>query len=144
MWPWFASFGFIFPINTFWLVIPQQRKKWLSLDSSFVRVSVVTAITLIQEEFCFGRVLVSVFVRFAFARLDSARLRSAWGARRSSRDYTCIRRYGTAVSWNGTLYRGAISKACWNYLNVYGRGGGREEGQAFPPFPAITPSPVEV
>jgi len=33
---------------------------------------------------------------------------------------------------------------CWNYLNVHGQGGGREEGQASPPFPAITPSPVEV
>jgi len=51
---------------------------------------------------------------------------------------------GFPGAYKPCLYLGAISKACWNYLNAYGQGGGREEGQASPPFPAITPSPVEV
>ena len=94
-----------------------------------------------QEQFCFGGISVSVFVR-AFARLGSAQVGS--GRAKDQAEIICIRRYGTAVYWIGTLYRGAISKACWNYLNFNGQGGGWEEGQPSPPFPAITPSPVEV
>ena len=135
-------FWFYFSRKHFLIVIPQQRKKWLSLDSSFGRVSVLTAITLMQEKFCFGGISVSVFVRFAFARLGSAPLGS--GRAKNEAEIICIRRYGTAVYWNSSLHRGAISKSCWNYLNVYGQRGGREEWQPSPPFPAITPSPVEV
>jgi len=65
-------------------------KEVVTLNSRFGRVGVLTAITLImQEKFCFGRVSVSVFVRFAFARLGSAPLGSGrLGAREGlSRDY---------------------------------------------------------
>jgi len=97
------------------------------------------------RKFCFDRVSVSVFVRFAFARLGSAPLGSGrLGAREgSSRDYMYKKIWhGHGLKWY--LILDAISKACWKYLNVYGQGGGREEGQVSPPFPAITPSPVEV
>ena len=91
----FASFGFIFLLNIFWMVIPRQRKKWLSPDSSFGRVSVLTAITLMQEKFCFSGISVSVFVRFAFARLGSAPLGSGrLGAREGS---------STGSSWNPVI-----------------------------------------
>ena len=40
------------------------------------RVSVFTAMTLMQEKFRFGRIRVFVFVRFSFARLGSAPLGS--------------------------------------------------------------------
>ena len=122
-------------------MIPQQRKKWLSLDSRFGRVSVLTAITLMQEKFCFGRFSVSVFVRFAFARLGSAPVGSVRAKNQADYMYKKIR-HGRVLKCS--LYRGAISKACWNYLNVYGQGDGREEGRASPPFPAITSSTVEV
>ena len=50
---------------------------------------VLTAITLIQEKFCFGGISVSVFVRFALARLGSGPLGSGRLVARegSSRDY---------------------------------------------------------
>jgi len=59
------------------------------------RVSVFTAMTLMQEEFCFGRVRVSVFVRFAFARLGSAPLGSVRAKNQAK--IICLRRYGTDV-----------------------------------------------
>jgi len=70
-------------------------KKWLSPDSSFGRVSDLTAITLMQENFCFGGILVSFSVRFAFARLGSALVGS--GRAKNQAEIICIRRYGTAV-----------------------------------------------
>jgi len=80
------------------------------------------------REVLFGRVSVSVFVWFAFVRLGSAPLGSVRA--KDQAEIICMRRYGTAVYWNGTSYRGAISIACWNYSKVYGQGGGQEEGQA--------------
>ena len=68
--------------------------------SNFGRVSVFTA--MMQEKFCFGKVRVSVFVRFAFARLGSAPLGSGrLGAREgSSRDYMYKKiRHGRALKW---------------------------------------------
>ena len=55
-----------------------------------------------QEKFCFGRVSVSVFVRFAFTRLGSAPLGSGrLGAREgSSRDYMYKKiRHGRVLKW---------------------------------------------
>jgi len=89
-------------------MIPQQRKKWLSPDSSFSRVSVLTAITIMQEKFCFGGISVSVFVRFSFARLGSAPLGSGrFGAREeSSRDYRYKKiRHGRVLKWFLTPWR---------------------------------------
>jgi len=76
-------------------MIPQQRKKLLSPDYSFGRVSVLTAITLMQQKFCFSGISVSVFVRCAFARLGSAPLGSVRA--KDQAEIICIRRYGTAV-----------------------------------------------
>ena len=58
-------------------------------------VSVLTAMTLMQEKFCFGRVRVSVFVRVAFTRLGSAPLGSVRA--KDKAEIICIRRYVTAV-----------------------------------------------
>jgi len=61
-------------------MIPQQRKKWLSPDSSFGRVSVLTAKTLMQEKFCFCGISVSVLShvpRFAVAVLAVLKVFSA-------------------------------------------------------------------
>ena len=71
------------------------------------RVSVFTAMTLMQE-FCFGRVRVSVFVRFAFARLGSAPLGSGrLGAREeSSRAYMYKKiRHSRILKWFLTPWR---------------------------------------
>ena len=68
--------------------------------------------TLMQEKFCFGRVRVSVFVRFAFARLGSAPLGSGrLGAREeSSRDFMFKKiRHGRVLKWFLTPWRNLYS-----------------------------------
>ena len=141
-------------IGMFWFYF--TPKHFLIGDAATTKEVVITGFPLWQSQrfHChdtYARVVLfwrgSVFrfrpICFCTTLFVSAPLRSARGAKNQA-EIICIRRYGTAVCWNGTLYRGAISKACWNCLNIYGQGGGREEGRASPPFSAITPSPAEV
>jgi len=90
-------------IRKFWFYF--SPKYFLIGDAATTKEVVLTAFPLwqsqrfhrhdTQEEFCFGRVRVSVFVRFAFARLGSAPIGSVRA--KDQAEIVCLRRYGTAV-----------------------------------------------